>query len=302
MPRSIWTGAISFGLVNVPVKLYSAVSKKTVRFHQLHEKDGVRIQQKRVCPADGEEVAYDQIVKGYEITPDQYVVVTPEELEAIEPRKTKTIDIEDFVDLEEIDPIFYDHPYYLLPGTGAAKPYKLLVTAMEEANKVAIARVVIRQKEQLVAIRPTGDILTMETMNFADEVVPHDKFDEAPGTDVDTNKREVDMARQLIESLAADFDPSKYKDTYRERVLELIERKAEGKEIAVQPVEEPQPVPDLMAALEASVNAARQNRETGGRPSGNGASAEPEAKAKPKAKPKAKAAAAKPKSKAKAKS
>jgi DNA end-binding protein Ku len=292
LPRSIWTGAISFGLVNVPVKLYSAVSKKTVRFHQLHEKDGVRIQQKRVCPADGEEVAYDQIVKGYEITPDQYVVVTPEELEAIEPRKTKTIDIEDFVDLEDIDPIYYDHPYYLLPGTGAAKPYKLLVTAMEEASKVAIARVVIRQKEQLVAIRPTGDILTMETMNFADEVVPHDKFDEAPDADVDTNKREVDMARQLIESLSAEFDPSKYTDTYRERVLELIERKAEGKEIAVQPVEEPQPVPDLMAALEASVNAARQNRETGGRPSGNGASADkPKAKSKPKAKPKSKAKA-----------
>jgi DNA end-binding protein Ku len=266
MPRSIWTGAISFGLVNVPVKLYSAVSKKTVRFHQLHEKDGVRIQQKRVCPADGEEVAYDEIVKGYEITPDQYVVVTPDELEAIEPRKTKTIDIEDFVDLEEIDPIFYDHPYYLLPGTGAAKPYKLLVTAMEDANKVAIARVVIRQKEQLVAIRPTGDILTMETMNFADEVIPHDNFDEAPDADVDTSKREVDMARQLIDSLSSDFDPSKYKDTYRERVLELIERKAEGKEIAVQPSEEPQQVPDLMAALEASVNAARQNRESGGRP------------------------------------
>jgi DNA end-binding protein Ku len=294
MPRSIWTGAISFGLVNVPVKLYSAVSKKTVRFHQLHETDGVRIQQKRVCPADGEEVPFDQIVKGYEITPDQYVVVTPEELEAIEPRKTKTIDIEDFVDLEDIDPIFYDHPYYLLPGTGAAKPYKLLVTAMEEASKVAIARVVIRQKEQLVAIRPTGDILTMETMNFADEVIPHDRFDEAPGTDVDANKREVDMARQLIESLSADFDPSKYHDTYRERVLELIEQKAEGKEIAVQPAEEPQEVPDLMAALEASVNAARQNRESGGRPSGNGArggaaSKPKKSSSKPKAKPKAKA-------------
>jgi DNA end-binding protein Ku len=292
MPRSIWTGAISFGLVNVPVKLYSAVSKKTVRFHQLHEADGVRIQQKRVCPADGEEVPYDQIVKGYEITPDQYVVVTPEELEAIEPRKTKTIDIEDFVDLEDIDPIFYDHPYYLLPGTGAAKPYKLLVTAMEEASKVAIARVVIRQKEQLVAIRPTGDILTMETMNFADEVIPHDRFDEAPGADVDTNKREVDMARQLIESLSAEFDPSKYADTYRERVLELIEQKAEGREIAVQPAEEPQEVPDLMAALEASVNAARQNRESGGRPSGNGAgSSKAKKSSKPKAKPKAKAKA-----------
>jgi DNA end-binding protein Ku len=292
MPRSIWTGAISFGLVNVPVKLYSAVSKKTVRFHQLHEADGVRIQQKRVCPADGEEVSYDQIVKGYEITPDQYVVVTPEELEAIEPRKTKTIDIEDFVDLEDIDPIFYDHPYYLLPGTGAAKPYKLLVTAMHDASKVAIARVVIRQKEQLVAIRPTGDILTMETMNFADEVIPHDRFDEAPDADVDTNKREVDMARQLIESLSAEFDPSKYTDTYRERVLQLIEQKAEGKEIAVQPAEEPQEVPDLMAALEASVNAARQNRESGGRPSGNGASAASKPKkssSKPKAKPKAKA-------------
>jgi DNA end-binding protein Ku len=298
MPRSIWTGAISFGLVNVPVKLYSAVSKKTVRFHQLHEKDGVRIQQKRVCPADGEEVSYDEIVKGYEITPDQYVVVTPEELEGVEPRKTKTIDIEDFVDLEDIDPIFYDHPYYLLPGTGAAKPYKLLVTAMEEASKVAIARVVIRQKEQLVAIRPTGDILTMETMNFADEVVPHDSFDEAPGTDIDTNKREVDMARQLIESLSAEFDPSKYKDTYRERVLELIERKAEGKEIAVQPTEEPQPVPDLMAALEASVNAARQNRDTGGRPTDGGAKGNGTGKsrgggAKTKAKPKARAKAAK---------
>src|SRR5437764_10974426 len=290
MPRSIWTGAISFGLVNVPVKLYSAVSKKTVRFHQLHETDGIRIQQKRVCPADGEEVPFDQIVKGYEITPDQYVVVTSEELEAIEPRKTKTIDIEDFVDLDEIDPIFYDHPYYLLPGTGAAKPYKLLVTAMEDAGKVAIARVVIRQKEQLVAIRPTGDILTMETMNFADEVVPHDKFDEAPDADVDTSKREVDMARQLIESLSAEFDPGKYHDTYRERVLELIEQKAEGKEIAVQPVEEPAPVPDLMAALEASVNAARQNRETGGRPSGNGAGAAKKS-SKPKAKPRAKAKA-----------
>src|SRR5215211_3626338 len=262
MPRSIWTGAISFGLVNVPVKLYSAVQKKTVRFHQLHEKDGVRIQQKRVCPADDEEVAYDHIVKGYEITPDQYVVVEPAELEAIEPRKTKTIDIEDFVDLEEIDPLYYDHPYYLLPGTGAAKPYKLLVTAMNDAQKVAIARVVIRQKEQLVAIRPTDDgVLAMSTMNFADEVIGADKFDDAPGDEVETSKREVDMAKQLIESLSSEWEPGKYHDTYRERVLELIEQKAQGKEIAVQPVEEPQPVPDLMAALEASVKAARQGKD-----------------------------------------
>ncbi len=267
MPRSIWTGAISFGLVNVPVKLYSAVQKKTVRFHQLHEKDGVRIQQKRVCPADGEEVPYEEIVKGYEITPEQYVVVTPEELEALDPKKTKTIDIEDFVDLADIDPLFYDHPYYVLPDKAGAKPYKLLVQAMEESSKVAIARVVIRTKEQLVAIRPVNGILAMETMNFADEVIDPDKFDEKPDDDIDTAEREVEMARQLIDSLSTDFDASKYQDTYRERVLDLIEQKAQGKEIAVQPVEEPQPVPDLMAALEASVAAARKGS------SGDGAKA-----------------------------
>src|SRR2546421_12045781 len=226
MPRSIWTGAISFGLVNVPVKLYSAVSKKTVRFHQLHETDGVRIQQKRVCPADGEEVPWDDIVKGYEIGPDRYVIVTPEELEGLDPKKTKTIDIEEFVDLEEIDPLYYDHPYYLLPGQGAAKPYKLLAEAMREAGKVAIARVVIRTKEQLVAIRPVDDVLAMATMNFADQAVSPESFDDAPGDDIETSKRELDMARQLIDSLTGDFEPAKYHDEYREAVLDLIERKA----------------------------------------------------------------------------
>ena len=269
MPRSIWTGAISFGLVNVPVKLYSAVSKKTVRFHQLHEADGVRIQQKRVCPADGEEVPWEDIVKGYEISPDRYVVVSNEELEALDPKKTKTIDIEEFVDLEEIDPLYYDHPYFLLPGQGAAKPYKLLVTAMENAGKVAIARVVIRTKEQLVALRPLGDVLAMATMNFHDEVVDPESFDEAPGVEVDTSKREVDMAKQLIDSLTAkEFDPEKYHDTYREAVLDMIEKKAEGQEIVLQPVEEPEKVPDLMAALEASLAAAKED-------GGDGAAAKP---------------------------
>jgi DNA end-binding protein Ku len=239
-------------------------------------------------------VPYESIVKGYEITPDQYVVIEPGELEAIEPRKTKTIDIEDFVDLEEIDPLYYDHPYYLLPGTGAAKPYKLLVTAMEDAQKVAIARVVIRQKEQLVAIRATSDgVLAMSTMNFADEVVGADKFDETPGDEVDTSKREVDMAKQLIESLSSEWEPNKYHDTYRERVLELIEQKAQGKEIAVQPVEEPQPVPDLMAALEASVKAARQDKpaKDGSSAKANGSGSGKKAKTKSAAKPKAKAKA-----------
>jgi DNA end-binding protein Ku len=260
MPRSIWSGAISFGLVNVPVKLYSAVSKKTVRFHQLHDKDGVRIQQKRVCPADDEEVPYEHIVKGYEVSPDQYVVVTPDELDALEPQKTRTIDIEDFVDLDEIDPLYYDHPYYLLPDKSAAKPYRLLHQAMVEANRVAVARVVIRSKEQLVAIRPMDGVLAMSTMNFADEIVPADAFDEPTADDAETTKREVDMARQLIESLATDWEPDKYHDTYRERVLELIEKKAQGEEIVLQPAEEPKEVPDLMAALEASVKAAKEGR------------------------------------------
>jgi DNA end-binding protein Ku len=260
MPRSIWSGAISFGLVNVPVKLYSAVSRKSVRFHQLHEKDGARIQQKRFCSQEEEEVPWEEIVKGYEIGPDRYVLITPEELEAVEPKKTRTIDIEDFVDLDEIDPIFYDHPYYLAPGTGAAKPYKLLLDAMKDANKVAIARVVIRSKEALTAIRPIGDVLTMSTMLFHDEVVPAESLDEVETVqEADTTKRELDMARQLIESLSSEFDPSKYRDEYREAVLEMIERKAEGEEIVLQPAEEPEPVPDLMAALEASVAAAKED-------------------------------------------
>ena len=259
MPRSIWTGAISFGLVSVPVKLYSAVSSKTVRFHQLHATDGVRIQQKRVCPADGEEVAYDEIVKGYEIAPDRYVVITPEELAAIEPQKSRTIEIEDFVELAEIDPIYYDHPYYLVPAAGGAKPYRLLLDAMRASEKVAIARVVLRSKEQLVAIRPMDDVLAMATMNFADEVVAADRLEELPDADVATNERELQIARQLVESLAAPFEPGKYRDTYRDAVLAMIERKAQGEEVAVQP---PAPeavtaAPDLMSALQASLEQVR---------------------------------------------
>jgi DNA end-binding protein Ku len=262
MARSIWRGAISFGLVNVPVKLYSAVSKKSVAFNQLHEKDGARIKMKRFCADEDQEVPYEEIVKGYEISPGQYVVITPEELEALDPKKTRTIDIEDFVDLDEIDPLFYEHPYYLAPDTGAAKPYKLLLEALRETNKVAIARVVIRSKEYLTAIRPAGDVLTMETMLFADELIDPSDIDELPDADVRATEREVDMARQLIESLATGFEPAKYHDEYRERVLELIERKASGEEVTVpaEP-EEPAAVPDLMAALEASI----QRMKKGGR-------------------------------------
>ncbi len=258
MARAIWSGAISFGLVNIPVKLYSAVSKKTVRFHQIDSESGGRVRQKRVGP-DGEEVPYDQIVKGYEIGPDRYVTISPDEMESLEPQKTRTIDIEDFVDQAEIDPIFYDHPYYLAPDTGAAKAYQLLVDAMEDAGKVAIARVVIRSKENLVAIRPREGLLAMETMLFADEVVPTDSLDElTTDVDVKTSERELTMARQLIDSLSSDFEPEKYHDEYRERVLDLIERKAQGETIVIEePTEEPEQVPDLMAALEASIAGAK---------------------------------------------
>jgi DNA end-binding protein Ku len=282
MARSIWTGAISFGLVTVPVKLYSAVNRKTVRFHQLNAKTGVRIAQKRVDPSTGDEVAYEDIVKGFELTPDRYVVIEPGELEALEPKKTKTIEIEDFVELSDIDPIFYDHPYYLAPGPGGAKPYRLLLEAMRETGRVAIARVVIRSKEQLVALRPMGDdVLGISTMLFADEVVEPDKIDElAAAADVEATDRELDIAKQLVESLAGPFDPSRYHDTYREEVLDLIERKAAGEEIAVQPVaeEEEEPVPDLMAALKASLDAVRE-KDT----EGNGGTAKKAPAAKKKA-------------------
>jgi DNA end-binding protein Ku len=265
MPRPIWSGAISFGLVNVPVKLYSAVSRKTVRFHQLHEDTGVRIQQKRVDPSTGDEVPYENVVKGYEISPDRYVVVTPEEVESLDPEKSRTIDILDFVDLDQIDPIYYDHPYYLAPGAGAEKAYKLLREAMEESGKVAIAKVVIRSKESLVAVRPAGPLLTMSTMLFHDEVIDPESLDEAPEDGAKTSKRELEMAKQLVESLASEFEPERYRDEYRDRVLDLIEQKAEGKEIAVQPPpEEPAKVPDLMAALEASISAVKDRGEPRG--------------------------------------
>jgi len=260
MPRPIWTGAISFGLVNVPVKLYTAVDRKAVRFNQLNAKTGSRIAQKRVDSSTGEEVPYEDIVKGYEIAPDRYVVIEPSDLEAIEPKKTRMVEIEDFVDLSEIDPIYYDHPYYLVPDKGADKAYKLLLEAMRETDKVALGKVVLRSKEYLVAVRPKGDLLALETMLFADEVVPPESLDDALPGEVEAGERELKMAKQLVESLSGPFEPEKYSDEYREAVLQLIENKAEGKAIAVQPSEEPQPVPDLMAALEASIAEAKQRK------------------------------------------
>jgi DNA end-binding protein Ku len=260
MPRAIWSGAISFGLVTVPVKLYSAVNRRTVRFHQLSGTSGMRVAQKRVDSQSGEEVPYENVVKGYELAPDRFVVIEPAELDTLQPEKTRAIEIEDFVELAQIDPIYYDHPYYLAPGAGGAKPYRLLLEAMRDTGKVAIARVVIRAKELLVAIRPMGDVLEMATMLFADEIIPPRQIDELPDpSEVKTSKRELGIAEQLVDSLAGDFEPQKYRDTYREEVLALIERKAQGEKIAVQPPPEEthEPAPDLMSALKASLDAVR---------------------------------------------
>ena len=286
MPRAIWSGTISFGLLNVPVKMYSAVSRKTIRFNELRSSDGSRVRHKRVAEADEKEVDYEEIVKGYELSKDRYVVLTRDELAELDPKKTRAIEIQDFVDIEQIDPIYFDSPYYLGPAQGAEKAYALLAKAMEASGKVAIARFVLRNRESLAAIRAGKGVLTLTTMRFADEVVPVDELgDVVPEKAPKVNKREQEMAEQLIESLSSEFDPGAYRDEYREQLLALIERKAEGKEIVASEAEEPTATkaPDLMAALEQSIAAVK---DKGGKPK---SAAKPKAKAKAKAKPKAKA-------------
>jgi DNA end-binding protein Ku len=259
MPRPIWSGSISFGLVNVPVKLFSATSPKEVRFHMLHDKDGGRIQQRRVCSLDGQEVPWEHVVKGFEISKGRYVRVSREELEAFHPRASKAIEIEDFVDLAQIDPIFYESTYYLVPDRGAAKPYALLVAAMKRTHRVGIARFVLRTKQYLAAVRPMDRALAISTMLYADEVVSQDDLEGLPDAHSRPGERELKMAEQLIGTLATDFDVRKYKDDYREQVLAMLERKAEGEEIVSQePAEEPRgKVVNLMEALQKSLAAAQ---------------------------------------------
>lgn len=259
MPRAIWSGSISFGLVNVPVKLVSATSPKDVRFHQLHAEDGGRVNQKRVCSVDGEEVDYSEIVKGYEIHRGQYVIVTPEELEGLLPQANRSIDIEEFVDLAEIDPLFFEHSYYLVPDGAAVRPYALLVEAMEGTGKVGVGRFVLRTKQYLAALRPREGALVLSTLLFADEIVEASELEVATTKETKPSERELTMARQLVSSLSAPWEPAKYKDDYREQVLAIIEAKAEGNEIAVpEAPEQPAPVVDLMAALEASLARAKE--------------------------------------------
>jgi DNA end-binding protein Ku len=262
MPRAIWSGSISFGLVNIPVKLYNSVSRKNVSFNQIDSRTQTRVKMQRVN-AEGDEVPYEHIVKGYELSPDHYVLIEPEELDALDPEATHTVDIEAFVDLAEIDPIYYDSPYYVAPVKAAEKPYALLVAAMEEQQKVAIARFVMRTKQYLAALRPKDGTLLISTMVYADEIVPAEEIGEFDGLDaIKVSDKELAMAKQLVDSLSVDFDPNEYRDDYRDKVLALIERKAGGEEIvleAPQPADEGKVV-DLMAALEASVKEARAAR------------------------------------------
>jgi DNA end-binding protein Ku len=262
MPRPIWSGSLSFGLVNVPVKLLSATRDLGVHFNQLHEKDMSRIEVRRVCTAENEEVPWEEVARGYELESGEVIMLTDEELEAADPKKTRTIDIEAFVDLEEIDPIFYDHPYYLVPDSNeaAVRAYHLLRTVMERSGQVAIARFVLRTKEYLVAVRTRGDAITLTTMLFHDEVRSPDDvgIDGLPKP----KKAEVDQAVTLVKSLQRDFDANAYDDEHRKRLRAIIDKKRKGQEIEIpEEPETPKAVPDLMAALEASI----QRMKKGGR-------------------------------------
>ena len=261
MPRPVWSGTISFGLVAIPIKMFHAVSKKSVSFNQLDERTMSRIRLKKVSADTGEDVPDENIVKGYEISKGQYVIVDPDELEPFIPSATRSIDLEEFVDLEEIDPVYFDSPYILAPDK-TPKPYALLAQAMESAGKVAIGRFVMRNKQYVAAVRASEGTLLMSTMVFDDEVVPVESIDELGVLDsIEVSAKEVKMAEALVASLSSEFDPSKYRDGYREQVLDLIERKAAGElfETPAPAAAAPQVV-DLMAALEASVKAAKAAR------------------------------------------
>lgn len=276
MPRAIWSGAISFGLVNIPIKLYAAVSRKTVHFNQLDSRTGSRIKLKKVSAADGEEVPNEAIVKGYELSSGEYVTVGDDELAALDPEASRTIDIEEFVDLADIDPLFYDSAYYVAPDKATLKPYALLTKAMEESGKVGIARFVMRSKQYLCAVRPKDGALVLSTMVYADEVNDPAEIGEIAGLEeVEVSEKELTMARQLIASLSEDFDPERFADTYRERVLDLIEQKASGRTEVVAPPAAltEDKVVDLMAALEASVKEAKEARKRHPAATGDGKAA-----------------------------
>jgi DNA end-binding protein Ku len=258
--KTIWKGAISFGLVTIPVKVYGATEEKTLRFNQVHETDGGRIKYKRVCSVDGEEVPYGEIVKGYEYEKDHYVTLTDEELDALPVPTARAIEIERFVDSEQIDPIYFQRSYYLVPDGTGAKAYHLLREAMSDDDKVALAKVAFRDKEHLATVRLRENVLMLETMFWPDEIreASFDELDE----DVELRPQELKMARSLIDSLTDDFEPKDLHDEYRAALEDLISKKVQGEEITYAEPAEPSKVVDLMDALRASVEAAQASRPT----------------------------------------
>jgi DNA end-binding protein Ku len=252
MPRAIWSGSISFGLVNVPVRMYSAISEQDVHFHLLHSKDDSRIGYAKVCKKEGKPVPDDEIVKGYEFAEGEYVFVTDEDLEAAAGESYKSIDIQDFVDVDEVDSIYFERSSYLGPADGAEKPYALLVQAMEESGLVAIATYVMRDKQQLGCLRVRDGMIVLEKMFFADEIRPTKGI--APRK-ARVGKQELAMALDLVDRFRGPFEPEKYEDTYRAALLRVIDRKRKGKEVHVEPQAEREEPTDLMAALRASVEA-----------------------------------------------
>lgn len=262
MPRTLWKGTLTFGLVSIPVGLYTAVESRSPSFNQLRGSDHSRISYQRVAKADNEPVEYDDIVKGYQYAKDSYVVFSREELEALKPASSRAIEIEQFVPLEQIDPVYFDRTYFLAPEPTGAKAYGLLARAMAEQGTVAVCRVTMRDREHLATVRLRDDMLVLETMHWPDEIRSFDlsdvDLDELP----EPKDKEVQMAEQLIAGLTEDFDPARWQDTYRERILEAVQAKVEGQQIvAPAESEEPAQVVDLMAALEASVEAASERRK-----------------------------------------
>lgn len=298
MARAIWTGAISFGLVNIPVRLYAATRSHRIDFHQFQRGTGKRVRYKRVAEGSGKEVPFDQIVRGVEVRKGKFVTIESEELEAVEPRKTRTIEIQDFVPLAQIDPIVWNETYYIGPDAhaGAQRAYATLTRAMEDAGRVAIGTFVMREKEHLVTVRPTGSLLTLETMNYADEIRdPKEEVANVPKAATVT-PRELALAKQLISALASDWDHARYQDTFRDRVAELVKRKSRGEEIVAAPEQEQVgQVVDLMEALKASLanpragdargSAGKRGRATGRTPAQRSAPAAARANARVKKAP-----------------
>jgi DNA end-binding protein Ku len=253
MPRSIWNGTITFGLIAVPIKVHSAIEDKGVHFHQVHEKDGARIRQKRMCSKEGKEVPYKEVAKGYEVRDGEYVMLAKEEIDAAAGERSRLIELEEFVCRDHIDPVFFNRAYYLGAGDDGEDAYRLLHDALERSERAGIGRWVFHNREYLVAVRPVNGTLALHTMRFADELVDPSEL-EVPEPSRKPSKREIDMAGQLVDSLHERFRPSSFKDSYRDRLLKMIERKAGGEEIEIPDAEEAESSDDLMAALEASLS------------------------------------------------